>query len=118
MSPDYVVKSVPSMRLVAQTATADAARISEYIGPMFEAVAAGLRDICGSLSTPIATYAETDAGVDVLVGYAYAGLAPEGAEVVELPDATAVCGAHVGPTTRIKESWQDLHRWVIDRSGP
>ena len=114
MSPDYVVTTGPSMRLVTQTATLDADRLSEHIEPMFEAVAVGLRHICGSLSTPIATYAETEVGVKVVVGYAYAGPAPEGTEVVELPEATAVCGVHLGPTTRIQESWQDLHRWIIN----
>ncbi len=114
MSPDYVVKTVPSLRLVARTATLDTDTFGERIEPMFEAVAAGLRRIGGSLSTPIATYAETEAGVDVVVGYAYAGLAPDGTEVVELPEATAVCGVHLGPMTRIQESWQDLHRWVIN----
>jgi len=114
MSPDYVVKTVPSMRLAARTGTVDADRVGEHIEPMFEAVAAGLRDVCGSLSTPIATYAETEAGVDVVVGYAYGGPAPAGTEVVELPAVTAVCGVHLGPMARIQESWQELHRWVIN----
>jgi len=113
MSPDYVVKTVPSMRLVAKTATLDADRLGEHIGPMFDAVAAALRHISGSLSTPIATYAESEAGMDVVVGYAYSGPAPDGTEVVELPEATAVCGLHLGPMTGIRASWQDLHRWVI-----
>lgn len=114
VSPDYVVKTVPALRLVARTATVDAERLSEHIEPMFEAVAAPLRHISGSLSTPIATYAETEAGLDVVVGYAYAGLPPDGTEVRDLPEATAVCGVHLGPMTRIQESWQSLHRWVVD----
>jgi DNA-binding transcriptional MerR regulator len=114
MSPDYVVKTVPAVRLVARTATVDADRLDKRVEPMFDAVAAASRHICGSLSTPIATYAETEAGMEVVVGYAYAGQPPEGTEVVNLPEATAVCGVHLGPMTRIQESWQDLHRWVVD----
>jgi DNA-binding transcriptional MerR regulator len=114
MSRDYVVKTVPAMRLVARRATVDADRLGEHIEPMFDAVGAALRHICGSLSTPIATYAETEAGMDVVAGYAYAGAAPEGTEVIELAEATAVCGVHLGPMTRIQESRQDLHRWVVN----
>lgn len=114
VSPDYVVKTVPAMRLVARRATVDADRLGEDIEPMFDAVGGALRHICGSLSTPIATYAETEAGMDVVAGYAYAGAAPEGTEVIELAEATAVCGVHLGPMARIQESWQDLHRWVVN----
>ena len=114
MSPDYVVKSVPAVRLAARTATVDHDSVGEHIEPMFEAVGAALRHICGSLSTPIATYAETEAGMDIVVGYAYSGPPPEGTEVVELSEASAVCGVHLGPMTRIQESWQDLHRWVVN----
>lgn len=116
VSKDYVVKTVPAMRLVALTATVNADQLGEHIEPMFDAVAAAMRHICGSLSTPIATYAETEAGMDVVVGYAYAGPPPEGTEVVELPEATAVCGVHLGPMTHVQESWQDLHRWVVTNS--
>ena len=114
VSPDYVVKTVPAVRLVALTATLDPDRMSEHIEPMFDAVAAALRQICGSLSTPIATYAETEAGMDVVVGYAYPAPPPDGTEVVQLPETTAVCGVHLGPMTGIQASWQSLHHWVID----
>ena len=114
VSPDYVVKTVPAMTLAARTARVDHDQVGEHIEPMFDAVGAALRNICGSLSTPIATYAETETGMDIVVGYAYAGSPPEGTEVVELPEASAVCGVHLGPMTRIQESWQDLHRWVVN----
>jgi DNA-binding transcriptional MerR regulator len=113
MSPDYVVKTVPAARLVARTATLDPERLSELIGPMFDSVAEPLRDVCGALSTPIATYAETEVGMDVVVGYAYAGRAPEGTQVLELPEAKAVCGVHLGSMSGIQASWQALHRWVV-----
>lgn len=114
MSADYVVKTIPAVRLVAHTATLDPDRLGEHIEPMFDAVAAALQHACGSLSTPIATYAETEAGMTVVVGYANPGPAPGGTELVDLPEATAVCGVHLGPMTGIQASWQELHRWIVD----
>lgn len=95
MAPDYVVKTIPAVRLAARTATLDSDRLGEHIEPMFDAVATALRDVCGSLATPVAAYAETEAGMDVVVGYAYPGPPPEGTEVVDLPECTAVCGVHL-----------------------
>lgn len=114
VSPDYVVKTIPAIRLAARTATLDPGALSERIGPMFDAVAAGLRHIPGSLATPIATYAETEAGTEVVVGYVYADQPPEAAETVDLPQAQAVCGVHLGSMSHIGESWQALHRWVVE----
>jgi len=114
VSSDYVVKTVPAVRLVARRATLDPAELGNRIGPMFDAVAAGLSHLPGSLATPIATYAEAEAGMEVVVGYGYAGEPPDGAEAVELPQAQAVCGVHLGPMSHIGESWQALHRWVVE----
>jgi DNA-binding transcriptional MerR regulator len=114
MSPDYVVKTVPSMRLVARTATVDADRLGEHIEPMFEAVAAGLRNICGTLSMPIATYAETETGGG---GPANRGRLRQLDHLGAFRRAARIGVADddiYGPMTRIQESWQDLHRWVID----
>jgi len=113
MSADFVVKTLPAVRLVARTATLDPDRLGEHIGPMFDAVATALHHTCGALSAPIATYAETEKGMDVIVGYANPGPAPAETELVDLPEAAAVCGAHMGPMTGIHASWQDLHRWVV-----
>ncbi len=122
MSSDYVTKSLPAVRLVARTATLDADQLGENIGAMFDSVAAGISHLPGSLATPIATYAETEAGMDVVVGYVYAGDPPAGTEVVHLPAVTAVCGVHLGPMSSIRESWRALHRWVAENgysnSGP
>jgi effector-binding domain-containing protein len=114
VSTDFVVKTIPAVRLVARSATLDPATLGEHIGPMFEAVAAGLQHIPGSLATPIATYAETEEGMDVVVGYAYSGQPPEGTEVVDLAEAQAVCGVHLGQMSTIGESWWALHRWVVE----
>lgn len=114
MTADYVVKTIPATRLVARTATLDPDRLGEHIGPMFEAVAAALHYAEGSLETPIATYAEGEEGMDVVVGYTNPGPAPSGTDLVDLPEVTAVCGEHHGPMSGIRASWQALHRWIID----
>jgi DNA-binding transcriptional MerR regulator len=101
VSVDYVVKTIPAVRLVARTATVDPGALIGRIEPMFNAVAAGLRHIPGSLTIPIATYAETEAGMDVAVGYEYAGVPPEGAELVDLPEAQPVCAVHLGSMSHI-----------------
>ena len=81
---------------------------------MFDEVSAALRHVDGALDTPVATYAEVDEGMEVRVGYAWGGPAPQGTEAVDLAEATAVCGVHLGEMARIGESWQALHRWVTD----
>jgi len=114
MSADYVVKTVPATELVARTATLQPQVLAEHIGPMSDAVATALRHAPGALDVPIATYAETESGMEVAVGYANPGPAPGGTEVITLPEVTAVCGVHLGPMAGIRASWQDLHRWVLD----
>lgn len=114
VTPDYVVKTIPAVRLAARTATLDPDGLGERIEPMFEAVATALRDVGASLATPVAAYAETEAGMDVVVGYAHPGPPPETVEVVDLPECTAVCGVHLGPMSGVQESWQQLHRWVVE----
>ncbi|WP_157962449.1 hypothetical protein [Homoserinimonas sp. OAct 916] len=67
MSADYVVKPIPAVRLAAVTDTMDPAEMGQRIGPMFDQVAAILTTARASLATAIATYAETEAGTDVVV---------------------------------------------------
>lgn len=116
MSADYVVKPVHAVRLAALSETLDPAVLGQRIGPMFDQVQAELNGVHASLATPIATYAEAEAGMDVVVGYAYDGAPLPGLEVVDLPAGTAVCGVHLGPMSRIGESWQAMHRWLIDNN--
>jgi DNA-binding transcriptional MerR regulator len=110
--PDYVVKTIPAVRLVARVATIDPGGPSGQVEAMFEAVGRTLRHIPGSLATPIATYSASEGGMEVVVGYVYSDEPPEGVEVVDLPQAEAVCGVHLGPMSQIAESWQALHRWI------
>ena len=113
VSADYVVKTIPAVRLIACTATLDPDHLGEHIEPMFNCVARALQETCGALATPIAAYAESESGMDVTVGYAGQGTPPDGTTVVELPEVIAVCGVHLGPMTGIQDSWQQLHRWVL-----
>lgn len=114
MSADYVVKQIPSVRLAALTDTLDPTTLGRWIGPMFDRVQSELNKVDGSLATALATYSEVEAGMEVAVGYAYDGRALPGLDVVDLPSATAVCGVHLGPMSSIQESWQALHRWLIE----
>jgi DNA-binding transcriptional MerR regulator len=114
MSPDYVIKTLPALRLVGRRAVIDPDTIGMHVGPMFDEVSATLRHVDGALATPVATYAEADEGMEVTVGYAWGGAVPQGTEAIDLPEATAVCGVHLGEMARISESWQALHRWVSD----
>ena len=114
-SPDYVVKTVPAARLVAQIRTIDPGAVGENLEEMFEAVAvAGLRETPGALATPMATYDMVEDGLTIVAGYVWSGPAPQGCEVVLLPQQIAVCGVHLGEMARIQESWQALHRWIVD----
>lgn len=114
MSADYVIKSLPAVRLVAATATLDPDHLAEHIGPMFGAVAAQLGSTPAALASPIATYSLTDSGMDVVVGYAQAGETPSRTTTIDLPAAEVVCGVHLGSMATIGESWQALHRWIAE----
>ncbi len=114
MSADYVVKPIPAVRLAAVTGTLNPAEIGQQIGPMFDTVRSAIRTAGASLATPIATYAESESGMDVVVGYDYDGDSLPGLHIVNFPAATAVCGVHLGSMERIQESWQALHRWLVD----
>lgn len=113
-TPDYVVKTVPALRLVGQTRVMERDEIGAHLEAMFDAVGRALGDVPGALDTPVAAYHETEGGLEVSAGYAGTQAAPAGCTVVELPEATAVCGVHLGEMSRIGESWQALHRWVVD----
>lgn len=114
MPTDYVVKAVPAVRLAALTATLESAELGQHIGPMFDRVQLRLRGVDASLATAIATYAEVEEGMRVVVGYAYEGPLMADLEQVDLPAASAVCGVHLGPMSRISESWQAMHRWAVE----
>ena len=112
VNPDYVVKTVPSVRLVAQRRTMQRDEIGQHLESMFQAVTTAIGPVRGAFETPIATYSETEEGLEVVAGYVGSGPAPDGCTLVDYPEATAVCGVHLGEMARIGESWQALHRWI------
>lgn len=122
MTADYVVKTIPAVRLVAQSRTMQRDEIGQHLESMFDSVTRAIGDVPGAFDTPVATYSETEDGLEVVAGFTGTGPAPEGCELVDYDEQTAVCGVHLGEMSRIGESWQALHRWVVENgytfSGP
>ncbi|MFJ4038593.1 MerR family transcriptional regulator [Microbacterium sp. NPDC090007] len=114
---EIVRKSLPALRLAARRhLVADGAEIAGVVGPTFDGVAAVVGAESGALDTPVAQYAASEDGTEVVVGYVYAGPARDGVEIVELPAVeTAVCGIHLGSMDRIGESWQSVHAQILER---
>ena len=77
-----------SVRLVGspRRASSDPEATGQHVGPMSRRVPATLRHVDGALATPIATYAEVDEGMEVAVGYAWGGPAPDGTEAIDQAD--------------------------------
>lgn len=97
---------------MAKTGVYAQSELSSVVGPLFDDVADRIGHIPGALETPIATYEMVDGGLAIVVGYAYDGEAPEGTEVVELPEQLAVCTEHHGHLSGIGDSWMALHEWI------
>lgn len=115
MAGDYTLKTIPSVRLAAVRATMAPGEFGTRIGEMFDAVAHALEHAPGALATPVAAYAETEAGIDVVVGYANHDQVPSGTQAVTLAETKAVCGVHRGPMSEIGAAWARLHEWVRAR---
>ncbi|PQZ60049.1 MULTISPECIES: MerR family transcriptional regulator [unclassified Microbacterium] len=113
---EIIEKPLPAVRLAAiRLVVADQPAVAGVVGPAFDAVAEIIGDT-HSLTTPIAEYETLDDGLQIIVGYAYAGPAREGFEIVELPAVEdAVCGIHLGSMAHISESWQAIHAEVFAR---
>lgn len=89
---------------------------ASYVGPTFDAMAGVIGDEPGALATPIAQYSAAEDGIGLTVGYAYAGPARQGFDLIDLPAAhLAVCGIHLGSMDRIDESWTALHAEILAR---
>lgn len=113
---EIIDKPLPAVRLAAiRTIVPEQASVAAVVGPSFDAVAEIIGDE-HSLSTPIAQYETLDDGLQVTVGYTYAGPARDGFEIIELPAAEeAVCGIHLGSMDRIAESWHGIHSEILAR---
>lgn len=114
---ECVEKPLPAVRLAARGAVvAEQPEIAGVVGPAFDAVAGVIGGECGALETPIACYEQVDDGLSVTAGYAYAGPAQGGFDVVELPAVDrALCCVHLGSMDRIARSWQALHEEILER---
>lgn len=114
MTGDYVVKTIPAVRLIAQTRTMQREEIGLHLEAMFDGVTRAIGDVPGAFETPIAAYREVEEGLEVVAGFTGNGPAPDGCELVDLDGGSAVCGVHLGDMSRIGESWQALHRWLVE----
>ncbi|PKQ36187.1 MAG: MerR family transcriptional regulator [Actinobacteria bacterium HGW-Actinobacteria-11] len=113
---EIVEKPLPAVRLAAvRTVVPDQPAVAGVVGSAFDAVA----DTIGGehpLTTPIAQYTTLDDGLEVIVGYTYAGPAREEFDIIELPAADeAVCGIHLGSMEHIAESWHAIHAEIFAR---
>ena len=116
-SVEIIEKSLPAVRLAAGTAVVTAQpEVAGVVGPLFDRIANVITAEGGPLDTPIASYAMSEGGLSITVGYAYAGEPQPGIEIVELPAIEdAVCGVHLGSMDGIADSWQAVHAEIIAR---
>lgn len=117
MSPiEIIEKPLPALRLAARAFwVEEQPQVGQLVGPTFDAIAAALPRAT-ERRLPVAQYDMTETGLDVVVGYVYAGEAETGFEIIELPAAEqSVCGVHVGEMSTITQSWQSLHTEAVAR---
>ncbi|MGB3829490.1 MAG: MerR family transcriptional regulator [Ornithinimicrobium sp.] len=120
---EYVVKSLPAVRLAAKQATVESQPdIAEFVGPAFAELATAVSRAGGSLQVAMAQYAMSENEIEVTAGFGCTGSVP-GARTVDLPPVdTAVCAVHLGSMDGIGAAWQQLSRWASDQgwspSGP
>ncbi|MGB6020859.1 MAG: GyrI-like domain-containing protein [Ornithinimicrobium sp.] len=120
---DYVVKSLPAVRMAAKSAVIEnQSAIAEFVGKAFAELAEAVCAVGGSLDVAMASYDMREEGIGVTVGYGVSLPVP-GAEAVDLPATpTAVCGVHLGSMDGIGAAWHELARWVESQgwapSGP
>lgn len=110
----YVVKSLAARPVAVRPGVAtEQSEIAGVVEPLFAQVAEAITAAGGCPHTGVATYEMTEAGLQMRVGYDYAGPPADGFEVLTLPAAEhAVCGVHLGEMSGIDASWQALSRWV------
>ncbi len=120
---EYVVKSLPALRLAAKNTSVDAQPdIAAFVGASFGELAGRVMSAGGSLDVAVAEYDMSDNGIGVTVGYAVSSPIT-GTETVELAAiGQAVCAVHLGSMDGIGAAWQELARWVegqgLSMDGP
>ncbi len=110
---EYVVKSLPALRVAAKRTSVDAQPdIAAFAGASFTELAGQVMSAGGSLDVAVAEYDMSDNGIGVTVGYAVSSPIA-GTETVDLAAVDqAVCAVHLGSMDGIGAAWQDLARWV------
>lgn len=120
---EIITKPLPALRLAALTTLVEEPReIAATVERMFRETQAAVQAQGGSLATPIAVHAVDERGMRITAGYAHRGDV-DGVDIVELPGAElGACAVHLGEMSRIRETWEALHRGLEVRglrpSGP
>jgi DNA-binding transcriptional MerR regulator len=116
---EFVVKSLPAIRMAERTATAaNQEEISAYVGPLFDQVADALMAAGAHLGSAVGYYLTTEDGLECHAGFAYDGAAAEGFEIGDLPGVDdAVTLVHLGSMATIGESWQAIGGWLGDNGA-
>ena len=114
---EIVEKSLPAVRLAAlRVSVAEQPQVASVVGPTFDAVRAAFADDTSPLGLPIAQYDMTERGLDMVIGYEFAGAPGEGYEVIELPAVElATSGVHLGVMATIDLSWQGIFAETMAR---
>lgn len=116
---EIITKPLPALRLAAQTALVEEpSEIAAVVERSFAASRTAVEAARGSLATPVAQYDVDERGMRVTAGYAHDGEIGEAAEVaiVVLPAAElGACAVHLGEMSRIRETWEALHRGLAAR---
>ncbi|WP_236593379.1 MerR family transcriptional regulator [Paenarthrobacter ureafaciens] len=93
---EIIEKPLPAVRLAARrTVVSDQPEVASVVGPAFDAVAGIIGDERGTLETPIALYETVEDGLQIVAGYAYAGPARDGIEVIEYPPSKTLSAASI-----------------------
>jgi effector-binding domain-containing protein len=121
---EFVVKSLPAMRLAERSAAAATQpEIGPLVGPLFDEVADALMAADKPLGLSVAYYVSSDAAIECHAGFEYAGEKADGFDIGELPEeAEAVSLMHHGSMAGIGDSWGAVFGWLGEAglipSGP
>ncbi len=115
---EFVVKSLPTVRLAERSATAATQpQVGAIVGPLFDQVADALMAAGEQLGLGVAYYVTVGEEIECHAGFEYAGAAADGFDIAELPAvAEAVALTHFGSMSTISDSWGAVFEW-IDNSG-
>lgn len=113
---EIITKPLPALRLAAKTELVEEpSQIAAAVERIFGETRAAVEAAHGSLTTPVALYDADERGMRITAGYAHVGEI-ERVSIVELPAAPlGACAVHLGAMSRIRETWEALHRGLAAR---